>query len=401
MNFDINIFILIQVLYSRVECEVKSNSNQLVEVKTSTCSYHHDNNKRSPRIFNDTEPKYVHNTQTTNITSVKLLNKIMSPNQSQANYSMYEAHADSDTPAINLELIVSLVIGILYSITFLVGIVGNSLVVSIILINKKMRSSTNILILSLAIADLLFVIVCIPFTGFNYTTWYFGDFWCKIVQYTSNATVYVSVYLLVLMSVDRYLAIAYPMTSKLYRTQRNAVICVLVLSALILVANIPHLFLFLNYSYTYDSIEHNRCILEYNVIRVKASQNPSPANMDLLNHVEYKIRVYHLCFFLFAYALPLMLLFIIYCLILFKLGQNKGKGVGKTKNKVTLMVITVVSCFVICWTPLQIMMCLQHVFGIEFDSIQIIILIVTNSIAYLNSCMNPIIYGFSNAEFKK
>lgn len=47
-----------------------------------------------------------------------------------------------------------------------------------------MRSTTNILILNLAIADLLFVVFCIPFTAsdYIYEDWQFGNFWCKFVS---------------------------------------------------------------------------------------------------------------------------------------------------------------------------------------------------------------------------
>lgn len=47
-----------------------------------------------------------------------------------------------------------------------------------------MRSTTNLLIINLAIADILFVFFCVPFTAFDYVlpTWPFGNFWCKIVS---------------------------------------------------------------------------------------------------------------------------------------------------------------------------------------------------------------------------
>lgn len=78
-----------------------------------------------------------------------------------------------------------------------------------------MRSTTNLLIINLAIADLLFIIFCVPFTATDYifTWWPFGDTWCKIVQYMIVVTAYASVYTLVFMSFDRYLAVVHPITS--------------------------------------------------------------------------------------------------------------------------------------------------------------------------------------------
>ena len=68
-----------------------------------------------------------------------------------------------------------------------------------------MKNTTNLLILNLAVADLLFVLVCVPFTASDYVLmyWPFGLFWCKTVQYIIHVTAYVSIYTLVLMAGDR------------------------------------------------------------------------------------------------------------------------------------------------------------------------------------------------------
>ena len=82
--------------------------------------------------------------------------------------------ADED----NFELNLSIVIGVIYSFTFIVGLIGNSLVVLTIIFHKRMRNSTNLLILNLAVADLIFIMFCVPFNGLNSVlkTWYFGKF---------------------------------------------------------------------------------------------------------------------------------------------------------------------------------------------------------------------------------
>lgn len=53
-----------------------------------------------------------------------------------------------------------------------------------------MRSTTNLLIINLAAADILFVIFCVPFTATDYvfTEWPFGDLWCKYVSYSQIKT---------------------------------------------------------------------------------------------------------------------------------------------------------------------------------------------------------------------
>ncbi|XP_076302888.1 allatostatin-A receptor-like, partial [Lasioglossum baleicum] len=103
-----------------------------------------------------------------------------------------------------VEKIVAIVVPIFFGMIGILGLVGNSLVVIVVAANPGMRSTTNILIINLAVADLLFVIFCIPFTATDFVLpyWPFGNIWCKMVQYLIIVTAYASVYTLVLMSLD-------------------------------------------------------------------------------------------------------------------------------------------------------------------------------------------------------
>ena len=72
----------------------------------------------------------------------------------------------------DFEFKIALVVGITFTFTFIVGLIGNTLVLLTVLLQKKMHNATNILILNLAIAELLFIIICVPFTGLNYVLRY-------------------------------------------------------------------------------------------------------------------------------------------------------------------------------------------------------------------------------------
>lgn len=64
---------------------------------------------------------------------------------------------------------------------------------------------------SLAVADILFIVFCVPFTATDYIlpSWPFGEVWCKMVQYLTYVTAYASVFTLLLLSIDRYLAVVH------------------------------------------------------------------------------------------------------------------------------------------------------------------------------------------------
>ncbi len=126
-------------------------------------------------------------------------------------------------PFCALSLSLSLKVPIIFGIIVVVGFIGNALVVVVVAANQQMRNTTNLLIINLALADLLFIVFCVPFTASDYALpfWPFGDAWCKIVQYLVIVTAYASVYTLVLMSLDRYLAVVHPITSMSIRTEAN------------------------------------------------------------------------------------------------------------------------------------------------------------------------------------
>lgn len=126
------------------------------------------------------------------------------------------------------------------------GFVGNILVILVVLLNSQMRSTTNILILNLSTADLLFVVFCIPFTAADYVMriWPFGEIWCKTVQYMIVVTVHTSIYTLVLMSLDRFLAVVYPIASRSIRTERHTFKTIIILWIIAVVTAIPVPFIY-------------------------------------------------------------------------------------------------------------------------------------------------------------
>jgi len=71
---------------------------------------------------------------------------------------------------------------VVYSIVFIVGLVGNATLIYIILGNKWMRTKSNVLIVSLAAGDFLLILVSVPFAALLYSTngWWYGYVVCKV-----------------------------------------------------------------------------------------------------------------------------------------------------------------------------------------------------------------------------
>ncbi|GFR25890.1 allatostatin-A receptor [Trichonephila clavata] len=289
----------------------------------------------------------------------------------------------------SIERVVAIVVPILFGIIVIVGFIGNTLVVLVVACNPQMRSTTNVLIINLAVADLLFIMFCVPFTAFDYALpyWPFGDVWCRGVQYLVIVCAYASIYTLVLMSLDRFLAVVHPITSMSIRTVQNAFIAIAIMWTVIVLACVPALQSHGQIYYTYQNIEYSVCMF--------------------LSTEGYNYAAYQICFFLSSYIIPLGLIFILYVLMLKRLwfGVAPGGRISaeslKSKKRVTRMVVIVVVIFAVCWCPIQIVLVMKSINSYVMTPMRLVGQITAHILAYMNSCVNPILYAFLSDNFRK
>ncbi|XP_066488713.1 cholecystokinin receptor type A [Tiliqua scincoides] len=113
---------------------------------------------------------------------------------------------------------------LLYSLIFLLSVLGNTLVIIVLIRNKRMRTVTNIFLLSLAISDLMLCFFCMPFTLIPnlLQDFIFGSAICKIASYFMGVSVSVSTFNLVAISFERYSAICRPLESRVWQTKSHA-----------------------------------------------------------------------------------------------------------------------------------------------------------------------------------
>ncbi|KAA0722275.1 Endothelin receptor type B [Triplophysa tibetana] len=94
-------------------------------------------------------------------------------------------------------------------LVFVVGIIGNSTLLRIIYKNKCMQNGPNILISSLALGDLMHILIDIPINVYKLFAkdWPFGVGLCKLVPFIQKASVGITVLSLCALSIDRYRAV--------------------------------------------------------------------------------------------------------------------------------------------------------------------------------------------------
>lgn len=121
-------------------------------------------------------------------------------NESNNSYSNYTACPPIDMPLSNFLLM------LLYAVVCIVGLMGNTLVIYVVLRFSNMQTVTNMYILNLAIADECYLIG-IPFliATAHMGDWMFGQAVCKIYMVSTSITQFTSSIFLLIMSADRYI----------------------------------------------------------------------------------------------------------------------------------------------------------------------------------------------------
>ncbi|CAG9804066.1 unnamed protein product [Chironomus riparius] len=286
----------------------------------------------------------------------------------------------------DLERSISISVFILFGIIFIAGLIGNGLVVLVVAANPLMRSTTNILIINLAAADLFFVIFCIPFTATDYilNSWPFGDFLCSFVQYMIAVTCHASVYTLVFMSVDRYIAIVHPISGISIRTEKNATLAIGVAWLFICSSCIP-------VGLSHGLVTYGE---EYEYVEIKC-----------IFLTQYNHSVFQISFFLSSYVVPLTLISVLYVCMLASLWKGTGTRISaesrRGKKRVTRMIVAVVLAFAICWLPIHIILVLKSLDAYHQTTMLVAFQIISHVLAYTNSCINPILYCFLSENFRK
>lgn len=286
------------------------------------------------------------------------------------------------------EKMISLIVPIIFACVVVIGFIGNGLVAIVIVFNKRMRSATNILILNLAIADLFFIMFCVPTTAWSYATeiWVFGEAWCKINQYLIYVCAYASIYTLTIMTLERYLGIIYPIASLRIRTSKNASMIVSIVWLFVLVLCIPVIYL-------------------YGLVRLSDKYEEEQIICSFLS--IYNEPTFQTVFFLTSFAVPLVVIFVVYLLILknFWLSgttfhDHSNSTRNRNRNRTTKMVLIVVFVFAICWCPLQVILLLRSLDLYHLNEVTLILQITGHVLAYTNSCINPILYAFISRNFR-
>ncbi|XP_046553246.1 probable G-protein coupled receptor 19 [Haliotis rubra] len=136
---------------------------------------------------------------------------------------------DRDAGQVGVETFTLIVIWIL-------AVTGNAFVCIVINRSRRIQSTTNYFVISLACSDLALALLCIPFIASRVITsrWLLGDAICKFVRFVQFLVPCVNMYTLVSIAIDRFYTIIYPLSFKVTKCTAKRMIILSWVSAAIL-----------------------------------------------------------------------------------------------------------------------------------------------------------------------
>lgn len=259
---------------------------------------------------------------------------------------------------------------------------GNGLVVCVLVKHRRQTNLTDICLFNLALSDLLFAL-SLPLFTHNAVVgqWTFGDFFCRFSTITHTTGFFSSIFFIVVMTVDRYVAILHSVSVAWYRTVRAGITMTVLVWILSFSVSLPDII----FSKVTNESYGPAC-------------RYAPGNNAWNIYKLFSRNILGL-------AIPLLVMIVSYSRIIPKLvGMKSAK-----KHRVVKLIITIMVTFFLFWTPYNIYLFLEYmsdegklqVEGCDVDASLQLANVVTVCIAYTHCCLNPIIYAFVAQKFAK
>uniref|UniRef100_A0A3Q3WK51 G-protein coupled receptors family 1 profile domain-containing protein n=1 Tax=Mola mola TaxID=94237 RepID=A0A3Q3WK51_MOLML len=258
------------------------------------------------------------------------------------------------------------------SVGIICTVVGNFLVVLSIAYFKQLQSPTNSFVMSLAVADCLVGFLVMPYSMIRTVEgcWYFGVLFCRLHSSLDVMLCTASIFHLSCIAFDRYYAVCNPLLYSLKMSRSRIALLVLICWA------VPML------------ISFGPIMLDLHISGVEV-QLPIDVCVFLVN------RIYAVIASLVAFYLPSSIMLVAYWKI-FKAAKHRNTMKRERKAAKTLGII--MGVFLIFWMPFFTINIVDPF--IDYST-ELVVWDVFLWLGYINSSLNPFLYGFFNRSFRK
>ncbi|XP_009893274.1 PREDICTED: chemokine XC receptor 1 [Charadrius vociferus] len=262
---------------------------------------------------------------------------------------------------------------VLYTMAFLLSLLGNTLVLWILFKYENLTSLTNIFIMNLCVSDLVFSCM-LPFWAVDQSFgWIFGEFLCKAVNAVFSIGYYSGVFFLTLMTILRYLSVVNPLSTLRSQTQRCGFLVSLVVWTVSILIVVPEMI---------DTTVQEK--LEGDKTCDYADEKWKKVDIYLRNVL-----------FLFSFGV------IVFCY--FKILIILLRARSRRKHRTVKLILIIVVAFFLSWAPYNILSFLITFPPptCQYDKDSKFAFHISRKIAFSHCCLNPVLYVFVGVKFKR
>lgn len=288
--------------------------------------------------------------------------------------SPFANHTNSCEPSYDEENPLPLVA--LYSIVVTVGLPANLITVILTFLEVCRKNVLGIYLFSLSVCDLMYL-GTLPLWAIYINRghhWEWGSLACKVTGYVFFNNMYISIFLMCCISVDRFVGVVYAVESRGLRKMRHAVIITVVIVVVVAVGHLP---VFIMKEGNSEKMEEKRCF---------EPSNPSDVVAGL-NFARFFI----------GFFIPLCILIVANLAILVNVQASTGLKL-RTKVKIRNLAMAVILFFLVCFTPYHVILLLRAInyhFSTEkcaFERSVYAPYTISLGLSTINSALNPVFY---------
>ncbi|XP_036379270.1 growth hormone secretagogue receptor type 1-like [Megalops cyprinoides] len=276
---------------------------------------------------------------------------------------------------------------------FLVGVTGNTMTILIIQRFKDMKTTTNLYLSSMAVSDLV-IFLSLPFHLYRlwrYVPWVFGDLLCRGLHYINEGCTYATILHITALSVERYLAICFPLKAKALVTKRRVRYVILALWAFALLSAGPMLVLV---GVEYENGTHP------DGSGAQCKHTSYGVSSGLLHTMIWVSTVYFFC--------PMLCLTFLYGSIGRKLWRSRNElrgpsatGRERAHRQTVRILAVVVLAFAVCWLPFHIGRNLfTHSDDYSEAELSQNFNVASMVLFYLSASINPVLYNLMSRKYR-
>lgn len=313
------------------------------------------------------------------------------------NETLYEDDEDYKDEHSELRQSLNTMTLIVYCLAFILGVLGNGVVIWVT--GFKMKKTVNtVWFLNLAVADFLFTAflpLSVTYTAMDFH-WPFGNFMCKLNSTVSFLNMFASVYILVVISVDRCVSVVWPVWAQNHRSLGKASCVSLSVWILALILSSPY-FVFRDTGPSANNDDIINCFNNYAL----SDDYETPSVIELR---QFRHQAMTITRFLLGFVVPFTVIVSCYAVIIHRLRRNRT--LASQSSRPFKIIAAVITTFFLCWAPYHIMVLVELVNHMAEHSSEILDHVTTigvpiaTSLAFLNSCLNPLLYVFMGQDFK-